>query len=50
VFTITGDVQSPPAPRALDLHRVTIEGGVVKVDIARIIRRQHFDTSQVTYL
>jgi cytochrome b6-f complex iron-sulfur subunit len=50
VFTMTGDVQSPPAPRALDLHPVAIEGGVVKVDTARKIRRQHFDASQVTYL
>ncbi|HSP05988.1 MAG TPA: ubiquinol-cytochrome c reductase iron-sulfur subunit [Acidobacteriota bacterium] len=50
VFSMTGEVQSPPAPRALDLHPVTIESGVVKVDIGKTIRRQHFDAAQVTYL
>lgn len=50
VFNMTGQVLSPPAPRALDLHPVTIESGVVKVDISRKIRRQQFEPSQVTYL
>jgi cytochrome b6-f complex iron-sulfur subunit len=50
VFDMTGMVLSPPAPRALDLFRVTIEGGVVKVDISKKIQRQRFDASQVTYL
>jgi cytochrome b6-f complex iron-sulfur subunit len=50
VFNMTGQVLSPPAPRALDLHPVVIEGGVVKVDIGKRIRRRQFDVSQVTYL
>jgi cytochrome b6-f complex iron-sulfur subunit len=47
VFDMTGDVKSPPAPRALDLFAVTIEGGVVHVDTSRKIRRAHFEPSQV---
>lgn len=50
VFDMTGDVKSPPAPRALDLFAVTIEGGVVRVDTSRKIRRPHFEPSQVVHL
>jgi cytochrome b6-f complex iron-sulfur subunit len=50
VFDMRGDVLSPPAPRALDLLRVTIEGGIVKVDTSRRIERTRFEASQVTYL
>jgi cytochrome b6-f complex iron-sulfur subunit len=50
VFNITGDVQSPPAPRALDLYPVVIDSGIVKVDIGTKIKRQHFELKQVTYL
>ena len=50
VFDITGQVLSPPAPRALDLHPVKIEGGIVKVDTGTKIRRRQFETRQVTYL
>lgn len=50
VFNITGEVQSPPAPRALDLHPVEIDSGIVKVDVGRKIKRRHFDVKQVTYL
>ena len=49
-FDITGNVQSPPAPRALDLFPVRIEAGVVKVDTRNRIQRQRFERSQVTYL
>ncbi|UCH83271.1 MAG: Rieske 2Fe-2S domain-containing protein [Candidatus Latescibacterota bacterium] len=48
-FDITGGVLSPPAPRALDLHPVRIENGVVKVDTSRKIKRRSFDPGQVTY-
>jgi hypothetical protein len=47
---MTGNVQDPPAPRALDLFPVRIEAGVVKVDTRNRIQRQRFERSQVTYL
>jgi cytochrome b6-f complex iron-sulfur subunit len=47
---MTGNVDSPPAPRALDLFPVRIESGVVKVDTRNRIQRQRFERSQVTYL
>jgi cytochrome b6-f complex iron-sulfur subunit len=50
VFDMTGQVQSPPAPRALDLFPVSIEGGVVRVDTRKKVRRERFEASQVTYL
>lgn len=46
-FDIVGDVQSPPAPRALDLFSVRIENGIVKVDTRKAIRRSSFAPSQV---
>lgn len=48
-FDITGDVISPPAPRALDMYTVKIENKIVKVDTGKPIRRKRFDTSQVVY-
>ncbi|HYB74382.1 MAG TPA: Rieske (2Fe-2S) protein [Candidatus Sulfotelmatobacter sp.] len=50
VFDMTGNVQEPPAPRALDLFPVRIEAGVVKVDTRSRVQRQRFERSQVTYL
>ncbi len=50
VFDMNGNVQSPPAPRALDLFPVRIEAGVVKVDTRNRIQRQRFERSQVTYI
>lgn len=50
VFDMTGNVNSPPAPRALDLYPVRIEVGVVRVETRRPIQRQRFERSQVTYL
>jgi cytochrome b6-f complex iron-sulfur subunit len=47
-FDIRGEVLSPPAPRALDLHPVRIENGVVKVDTSTTISRTAFDESQVS--
>lgn len=45
-YDIRGDVLSPPAPRALDLHPVRIENGIVKVDTAHTLKRATFETSQ----
>jgi cytochrome b6-f complex iron-sulfur subunit len=49
-FDLRGEVLSPPAPRALDLFPVVIDGGIVKVDTARRVERSRFEPSQVTYL
>jgi cytochrome b6-f complex iron-sulfur subunit len=46
-FDIRGEVLSPPAPRALDLHPVRIENGVVKVDTSKTVTRRTFAPSQV---
>jgi cytochrome b6-f complex iron-sulfur subunit len=48
VFDITGEVLGPPAERALDMYPVRIENGIVKVDLSQVIKRQHFETAQVT--
>jgi cytochrome b6-f complex iron-sulfur subunit len=46
-FDLRGDVLNPPAPRALDLFRVRIENGVVKVETGAPVRRAAFDPAQV---
>jgi cytochrome b6-f complex iron-sulfur subunit len=46
-FDLTGEVSGPPAIRALDLFAIIIEGGVVKVDVGRPVRRSGFDPGQV---
>ena len=48
-FDIQGDVLRSPAPRAMDLYRVTIENAVVKVDLGRAIKRDRFQPEQVVY-
>ncbi len=48
-FDQQGNVENPPAPRALDLFPVSIEDGQVKVDTGTIIQRQSFESSQVVY-
>jgi cytochrome b6-f complex iron-sulfur subunit len=48
-FDITGEVLSPPAPRALELYRVVIENNIVKVDTHKTIRRSGFKAEQVVY-
>lgn len=47
-FDIRGEVMSPPAPRALDLHPVRIENGVIKLGTSTTISRTAFDESQVS--
>jgi cytochrome b6-f complex iron-sulfur subunit len=49
VFDIAGNVLKAPAPRALDIFRVTIENDIVKVDTSRRIRRTEFRKDQVVY-
>jgi len=48
-FDITGNVISPPAPRALDIYAVTIENDIVKVDTGKPIKRGEFKAEQVVY-
>jgi len=48
-FDITGNVISPPAPRALDMYPVTIENNIVKVDTSKPIKRSEFKAEQAVY-
>jgi len=48
-FDITGNVISPPAPRALDIFPVAIENDIVKVDTSKPIKRSEFRAEQVVY-
>jgi cytochrome b6-f complex iron-sulfur subunit len=48
-FDIRGEVVRPPAPRALDLFRVTIQNNVVMVDSGNLIKRSRFKKEQVVY-
>jgi cytochrome b6-f complex iron-sulfur subunit len=48
-FDITGNVISPPAPRALDIYAVVIENDIVKVDTGKPIKRSEFKAEQVVY-
>jgi len=48
-FDISGNVISPPAPRALDIYAVVIENDIVKVDISKPIKRREFKAEQVVY-
>jgi cytochrome b6-f complex iron-sulfur subunit len=48
-FDIHGNVQNPPAPRALDTFPVTIEGGQVLVDSGKILSRDGFSAEQLAY-
>ncbi len=48
-FDIRGEVISRPAPRALDIYRLTIENDIIKVDIGKQIKRSGFHADQVVY-
>lgn len=48
-FDIKGEVISPPAPRALDIYKITIENNVVKVDTGNRIKRSQFAAGQIIY-
>ncbi|MCI0478716.1 MAG: Rieske 2Fe-2S domain-containing protein [Anaerolineales bacterium] len=49
VFDENGVVLNPPAPRPLDLFRVSIVSGQVQVDTSQTIARDKFEKSQVVY-
>lgn len=46
-FDIRGEVVSPPAPRALHMHPVSIENNMVKVNTGKTVRRRRFVPGQV---
>ncbi|MBN1304926.1 MAG: Rieske 2Fe-2S domain-containing protein [Anaerolineales bacterium] len=48
-FDMPGNVENPPAPRALDLFQLTIENNEIKVDTGTVLQRQAFDETQVVY-
>ncbi len=48
-FDIHGDVQNPPAPRALDTFAVAIEDGIVYVDTSGPQKRGEFAAEQLVY-
>jgi cytochrome b6-f complex iron-sulfur subunit len=48
-FDIRGNVIAPPAPRALDLHPMAIENGVIRVDTSRLYKRAAYAPEQATY-
>lgn len=48
-FDIRGEVLDPPASRALDAYRVSIENNVVNVDLGKKMKRSSFDHTQVVY-
>ena len=48
-FDNTGALKNPPAPRPLDLFKVSIENNQIKVDTGTPIQRDNYDPSQVVY-
>ena len=48
-FDISGNVISPPAPRALDIYPISIENDIVKVDTSKTIKRSEYKAEQVVY-
>ncbi len=48
-FDKTGNVLAPPATRALDILPITIDNGVIMVDISNPVKRAKHNSSQITY-
>ena len=48
-FDITGAVISSPASRPLDIHPISIENNILRVDTGKRIRRRAHRVEQVTY-
>ena len=49
-FSLNGDVQNAPAPRAMDLFQIMIEDGSVLVDTGRVIERSQTTTAEIVYI
>ena len=48
-FDKYGEVQSPPATRALDIFPISLKNGEIFVDTNNPMKRKSFDKSQITY-
>jgi cytochrome b6-f complex iron-sulfur subunit len=48
-FDINGEVLHPPAPRALDIYEISIDNGIIRVQLNKKQRRSSFAKSQITY-
>jgi cytochrome b6-f complex iron-sulfur subunit len=48
-FDIHGDVENPPAPRALDTFSLTIEDGQLIIDTGKVKSRDAFSPEQLVY-
>ncbi len=48
-FTLNGDVQNAPAPRAMDLFSLTIEEGEIVVDTGKVVERDHTTADNIVY-
>jgi len=48
-FDVNGDVENPPAPRALDTFPVNVKNGRVSVDTGQIQSRDGFAPEQLAY-
>lgn len=49
-FDLSGDVQNPPAPRALDTYPITVRDGALLVDTAKAQQRDSFAPEQLVYI
>jgi cytochrome b6-f complex iron-sulfur subunit len=49
-FAMNGDVQNPPAPKALDYYPILVEKGVIKVDVGTKLERNRFSKEQIVYV
>ena len=48
-FSVYGDHENDASPRALDTFPVSFKDGVVLVDTTKIVKRERFETSQLSY-
>jgi cytochrome b6-f complex iron-sulfur subunit len=48
-FETDGSVLNPPAPRPLDLFRLAIEDGLIKVDTGSPVERDHTSPDDIVY-
>jgi len=49
-FDINGEVLNPPAPRALDIYEISIDNGLIRVQLDKKKSRSSFAKSQITYV
>lgn len=49
-FAMNGDVQNPPAPKALDYYPVIIDKGIIKVDVGTKLERERYSKEQIVYV